>query len=142
MQGQTAATLQTVLNPGDEIYLQVFTSTKCATDLFPMSNKMKMEFATSVATSGVLFEDISLFPNPNNGLFTVKGTLPVNASVKTVKAEILNNLGQLVQVVTMDVNAGQVDHKMNLGSNMADGTYMIRMTAGGSAQTLRFNLSR
>jgi hypothetical protein len=67
----------------------------------------------------------SLFPNPvNKGVFTleVKG-LRNQSSVKT---EILNSLGQRVQLLHIPVRQSSISHQFNL-TELAQGVYTVRL---------------
>lgn len=77
MPGATAATYATTtLEDGDQITLEVFSSLSCATPVNVLSNQLVFNVTTTgIANANGLFQDVKLFPNPNNGQFTIKGML-------------------------------------------------------------------
>jgi len=84
-------------------------------------------FNTKDATVGIekiKMHDISLsvFPNPNNGQFTLK----VESTVaKQMNVVIFNSLGSLIYSEQLNIN-GTLTKNMNL-SNLSKGVYFIRL---------------
>ncbi|MBL4652599.1 MAG: T9SS type A sorting domain-containing protein, partial [Flavobacteriales bacterium] len=76
---------------------------------------------TGIATSGVKDKLFTIYPNPNNGDFTVEVNDTENAQLK-----ITNALGQLVY--TEKITQGNSRISM---SNLAKGTYTISVEKGG-----------
>jgi len=84
-------------------------------------------FNTKDATVGVeeiIMHDISLtvFPNPNNGQFTIKINSPTQ---KRVNLMVFNNLGSLVASSQIDVN-GTISKTVDL-SHLSKGIYYLRL---------------
>jgi sugar lactone lactonase YvrE len=84
--------------------------------------------------------DLQLFPNPNQGMFTIQG------SIKTgdTKAEItvLNAVGQLILMDNATTNNGLLTHSLSLGKNIAAGVYFVRIKTDKESQTIRFTLDK
>jgi hypothetical protein len=79
--------------------------------------------------SVVEVSEITIYPNPNLGQFTIQlSAVPVNA----VTVEIVNSLGQVVDGFTMTTTSKQVD----LG-NLAGGIYMVRVINGNNVSLHR-----
>jgi hypothetical protein len=65
---------------------------------------------------------ISVFPNPNNGIFTLK----INSeNPQRVNISIFNNLGSMVASEQIDVN-GSINKTINL-NHLSKGIYYLRM---------------
>ena len=84
-------------------------------------------FNTKDATVGVeeiKMHDISLsvFPNPNNGIFTIKMS---SESQQRMSISIFNNLGSLVASEQIEIN-GTISKNINL-SHLSKGVYFIQM---------------
>ncbi len=82
--------------------------------------------------------NIQLYPNPNSGYFTLKGSLGSLATAgadEQATVEIMNMLGQVVSTSTVSVHNTNVDAPVQMGNNMPTGTYILNMhTANGSKQ--------
>jgi hypothetical protein len=83
--------------------------------------------ATSV--DGVTEElgDVQLFPNPNNGTFTLVGGIDVYGG--DVVIEVADMLGKTVFRGAVTVYDGRMEKQITLPDNLANGTYMLSLTA-------------
>ncbi len=80
--------------------------------------------------------DIRLIPNPNNGSFSLKGSLGI-ATNEEMTIEITNMLGQVVYTgKTMSVN-GNIDQKITL-HNTANGMYLLNLGSGTQRSIYHF----
>jgi len=75
--------------------------------------------------------DIRLIPNPNKGLFSLKGSLGVSTS-QDVYIEITDMLGQVIYRSTTTAHNGEIDEQIQLGGNIANGMYMVNLRSGGA----------
>jgi hypothetical protein len=71
--------------------------------------------------------NVSVYPNPTNGEFTVQ----LNGNAAAI-VEIMNELGQVVNAFTMTSSVRTVDMK-----NFESGVYFIRVTEGDATTTHR-----
>ncbi|MBL7983196.1 MAG: T9SS type A sorting domain-containing protein [Flavobacteriales bacterium] len=76
---------------------------------------------------------LAMFPNPNNGEQLTVSLSAVEEGVETISVDIFDLSVARVSSRTMAVNDGMVYQVLSLGE-MADGLYMVNITAG----TLRF----
>jgi hypothetical protein len=81
---------------------------------------------------------ITLYPNPNDGMFTVSAE---GLNGKEIKVEILTITGQAIVRKEVKVHNGRVTEQVNLG-NAANGIYLLRLYDDERQQTLRFRISR
>jgi len=110
------------------------------TDVNGCSNTMLLTVNVNVCT-GVeatsLSNGVNVFPNPNNGSFT----LSVNANVGDLKIEIVDMEGQVVYSSSeSNVNAG-FTKQISMG-NMANGIYLLRLTANGEQQIEKISVQK
>ncbi len=70
--------------------------------------------------------DIHVIPNPNKGIFTIKGTLGITND-DDVTIEITDMLGQTVYKDKVTVTGGNLDQKVQLDKNIANGMYLLNL---------------
>ncbi len=73
--------------------------------------------------------DIRLLPNPNKGVFTIKGTLGT-VSAEEVSFEITDMLGQVIYKDKVSTRNGEIDEKIVLGKEIANGMYILSLHTG------------
>lgn len=103
--------------------------TVVGTDANGCSNSAVITQSVSTCTGinglNPLLSGVSLYPNPNNGIFTLE--LPVDA-----KIEIVNVLGQIIISENMTFGKHIID--LNMHNN---GVYLIQLNASGEKATFR-----
>lgn len=82
--------------------------------------------------------NIGLYPNPNNGNFTVSGNI---GSEKTVIIEVLNTVGQVVYQDQVTAVNGNINTQVSV-NNTPNGVYMLRVRGKESSKLIRFTLNR
>ncbi len=73
--------------------------------------------------------DIKLIPNPNKGVFTVKGTLGT-ATDEDVTIEITDMLGQVIYKTKAEARNGEINQRVQLSSAVANGMYILNLRSG------------
>ncbi len=127
--GATNATFTTnTISNKDSISCVVWGSGKCG---LPSFNGLLMQVGTT-GFNELSAGNIKVLPNPNKGTFTVKGS--VGTANEEVSLEITNMLGQSVYTGKVTASEGQIDTQVQLGSNIANGMYMmnVRTTSGNT----------
>jgi PKD repeat protein len=71
--------------------------------------------------------NVMLIPNPNNGNFTIKGSLGYVAD-EQVGIEITNMLGQVVYKSTVMAYKGKIDEQVRLDNSIANGMYILNLS--------------
>ena len=99
-------------NSGDSVTCEVTSSGGCAG--LRGFNSVRIVVGTTgvqqVANAG---GDIQLIPNPNKGIFTIKGTLGTTDD-EEVSLEITNMLGQVIYTNKVMAHAGVINEKVQL----------------------------
>jgi len=98
------------------------------------------EGTTSVAEAAKE-DNITLYPNPNNGQFMITGTL-ATITDEDVDMEVINMLGQIIFKSTARAQNGNVEKSIELQGNLANGMYLLNIRAGSSTRILRFVVER
>lgn len=84
----------------------------------------------------MLVSNLSLFPNPSEGIFSLHLDSKVNS---TIEMEIVSSTGQVVYMSTEQMNEGSNEFKMDQ-SHLSKGLYMITLknSEDGVFETIRF----
>ena len=122
----------------DTVSLLVTSIMACTSPSIKQSNKLTIRPNTSVEDMSSLMYDISLFPNPNDGNFTISGDLQGLGS-EVLSVAVINPLGQVVYSKDAMLIAGTLNEKINTG-NLPSGIYMLQVSAEGRSKTLRFSV--
>ncbi len=80
--------------------------------------------------------EAGLFPNPNNGTFTVKGTLGTTRDA-AVTYEITNMLGQVVYTNNTIAAGGIISAQISM-SAFTSGMYMLNIKSGNETKAIHF----
>lgn len=82
--------------------------------------------------------DVVLYPNPNNGTFTVNGR--IGKHIANTKIAVLNSVGQVVYQEVLNADNGSVNATINLPANIPAGTYTISFNIEGIAYYKRITV--
>lgn len=119
-------TLGTVTLPAGEHHLRLLI-TQAPFNI----NWMEFDYVTSV-TEPTALANLSIFPNPSNGIFKIEGTIE---TPQTAQIEVFNSLGQLV----FSENIGKtptLQASIDL-SNYPTGTYIVTIRLENGAQQIQ-----
>jgi len=84
---------------------------------------------------------VNIYPNPNNGLFTLELNIAqVNLPANEVKVEVINAIGQVIYMQTVTCTKGYMSHHVELGSSVTGGIYVLRLTMGETIEKNRLML--
>jgi len=85
--------------------------------------------------------DIRLVPNPNKGVFTVKGTLG-SPGYEEVTLMVTDMLGQVVYSNTVTAQNGILNEPVLLNNNLANGMYLLNVHSGGENAVFHFVIEK
>ena len=88
-----------------------------------------------VVVSGVM--DVRVFPNPNKGEFTIKGSLG-SIDDKEITLEITDMLGQIIYKNKVMTHNGILEEHVQLSNTLANGMYMLNLRTGIEFKTFHF----
>jgi hypothetical protein len=111
------------LSDNDNITVDLSSSYKCPQPITASSNSIVVRIATGINDVNAI-GTLSLYPNPNNGKFTLKGVL--SASSQTLQLQIVNTLGQLVYSDAIEAVGNKIDKEINL-NNILHGVYTLKV---------------
>ena len=94
-----------------------------------------------VATVSGNSSDVKLVPNPNNGSFSLKGTLGTTVDQEAT-IEITNMLGQNVYSGKVTAQGGNIDQHIQLGGNLPNGMYLLNLRAGADNMVFHFVIAQ
>jgi uncharacterized protein YjdB len=100
---------------------------------------------TVTPTNGVVTTafggNIVLVPNPNNGSFVIKGAVSINGN-ETVTLEVTNILGQTVYNGNATITNGNINERIDLNNTLANGMYILNITAGSDRKSMQFVVNK
>lgn len=77
---------------------------------------------------------LSLYPNPNNGIFNVMGTVPENKA----HVDIVDKIGRVIYQADATTPGGKLNHRVDLTDNISQGIYLLRVSSGDQVTVIRF----
>ncbi len=121
--GATTATFVTNgLVDGDVVSCDVTSSGACAGLMGGKSVTIHV-YGVGVSQVTASTADIQLVPNPNKGIFTIKGA--TGTSDKELSVEITDLVGHVVYKDDIPVNKGDIDQRIQLSQNIPNGMYLL-----------------
>jgi hypothetical protein len=85
--------------------------------------------------------EITLAPNPNNGIFTIMGSLGTTSDVEAAM-EITNMLGQVVYANKVIAPNGQINEQITTANGLAAGIYILNLHTANGNGTFRFVIAK
>lgn len=92
---------------------------------------------TAVNNVGSGISAISVSPNPNTGIFNIKGSLGTTVD-QEVTLEVTNMLGQVVYSNKVNTVGGMINEKVQLSNSIANGMYLLNVRAGAESSVIHF----
>jgi hypothetical protein len=116
-------------------YNGAFSASNCYTLRAEISSSAFARLAGETEVTDATFEDevVSVYPNPNNGSFTIR--MAPEADV-TEPIEVYNLLGQLVERIEVAFTKDHPTMEIKM-SNLSDGIYFVRVFDGANYQSKR-----
>lgn len=124
-----------LLKPNDNVSVLMVSNHPCVNAVSATSRNV----TTGIVEAQGIFDNLTLYPNPNSGKFTVAGEYD---GIGTGKANIMisNAVGQLVYNNNFDIVSGKLNHVVDLNGQLAPGTYIMRIEYDGKQDIRRFNV--
>ena len=121
----------------DTVTLTVTSTLLCATPNFATSTLIVHPAVAGVANIASALDNVELFPNPNNGTFTIKGDV---GSISAIGFNVYNLVGQLMYNDNATLQNNLLNKTFNL-NNVPDGIYLMNITGDeGQSKILRFTV--
>lgn len=129
------------LHTGDSIACQVVNTDQCSG--VTIFNYMNITVGDNVGVHDLSGQgsNVMLVPNPNNGTFRVSGNI-AGVLNGTVGIQVTDMMGKVVYTGKADVMNGVVNSELQLGGELANGTYLLTIRNGAASNTLHFTLQR
>ncbi len=121
------------LNDNDTVSVIITSSYKCPQPKTDTSNTVIIKLSS--VNDNQLISTFTLYPNPNNGQFILRGNIEQNTQLQLV---IYNSLGQVVHSDIATVNNGSLFKKLDL--SLPSGIYIIKLSDGRLNATTSFTI--
>lgn len=112
------------------------TYTVVATDINGCSGESNAIMFGLNAGSVSLKNGLILYPNPNDGNFTISGVLKQREGKATMR--IIDATGKLVVEDKLKVDNGRIEKRVNTSDALAPGTYLLIISAGKQSEAIPF----
>jgi hypothetical protein len=109
----------------------------CASPHVAISGGVTMHVTTGI--NDIELSNFSLQPNPNNGSFTLRGSL---AAAGEVNISVVNMLGQVVYTNAFEAANGNINEAIRLDNTLANGLYLVKITSGDASRVLHMVLNK
>jgi hypothetical protein len=131
--GETTPTLiSNTFVSGDIVTCKVTNMDPCAR--FTLKSLAFSNGVSSVIPTAGAFDRMTIAPNPNNGVFTLRGSVPANESVSV---RVNNIMGQTVYSKNITTPSGLMEEHINL-NQLSAGLYIINISAPSGNKQLHF----
>jgi len=128
--GATSSTfIENNLNVDDAVSCYVVNNNPCGT--MSATGTFIIPGLNNVGVKPVVtnVSDIQLIPNPNKGIFTIKGSLGITTD-EEVYLEITDMLGQVIYKDKVIARNGDLNEKIQLTNTPANGMYILSLHSG------------
>jgi len=134
--GATGNTLTSVsFANGDSITCQVVSTGGCSG--LTGFNSVTLHIANvGVIPVTLAGSNLTLIPNPNNGQFTIKGT--VGSADEEVTLQVVNMIGQVIYNQKVMAHNGEINEKIQLTGNLANGMYLLNLQSASENRVFHF----
>ena len=134
--GATGNTLTSVsFANGDSITCQVVSTGGCAG--LTGFNSITLHVANvGVKPVTLAGSNLTLIPNPNNGQFTIKGT--VGSADEEISLQVVNIVGQVIYNQKVMAHSGEINEKIQLTGNLANGMYLLNLQSTSENRVFHF----
>lgn len=127
---------------GDQITCISESNLPCVWNKDVVSNIIVMRVALAVGQLSNTIRDIRLFPNPNNGVFTLSGNIDPSFNGTDVSIQLLDMPGKILQEEHASLQHGEFIRQIQLDPSLTNGVYLLRISAGEASRVLRFVMER
>jgi glycine rich protein/type IX secretion system substrate protein/Ig-like domain-containing protein len=129
--------IRSTFNDHDSVTCIVTGSGLCGGLPTAKSASLRVRNTTAVNQVTSLLSDVRVVPNPNKGLFTIKGNVG-SADDQQVSLEITNMLGQVVYKNTITAYSGNINEQIKLNNSLANGMYILNVRSGTENSAFHF----
>jgi hypothetical protein len=123
------------LNDNDSISVEIISNYRCPQPTNAVSNGIRVKVLTGVGDVNQ-HSKLSLYPNPNNGKFILKGKIN---SDEGVKIEVFNALGQIMYRTEVETADGELHTEISMHETAA-GVYMLKLYTDDGIELIRFRV--
>lgn len=125
---------------GDHIYVQMYSYDPCANPKVVNSNEIVLTGPTSISSTANWSGTLSLYPNPNSGLFSVSAT--GGTKQETIRIDVFNMIGQRVFHELITPTKANWTEEIALSKSLANGSYTLHLSTENKRAVIPFSLSR
>lgn len=134
--GATSDTWGTAqLNNNDVISVVLYSDHKCPVPDSAVSNAI--DVLIDLGVEDIIGGSLQLYPNPNNGSFTIKGNVANN---NIIDLTIINKLGQTVHQTTIHPQHNTINQQITINKELAAGVYLLQLRTEDGVSTMKLHI--
>jgi hypothetical protein len=136
--GATNATYVRNIYHTDTVKCQITSTAPCVDNANPVSNDIVMntgQLGTHIATSAAA--NVTLFPNPNNGKFTLRGNTS-NANASNATYQVYDVTGKMMAEGMVTIQQKTINEAISLGADLVPGQYFLKLSVEGDYKLISF----
>ena len=133
--GATDSVYTNTFNNGDSLTCVVTGTNGC--NLSDSSTVGINVYNVGVSSVAIGNANLRLLPNPNKGEFYITGALGISTDAD-VTMEVTDMLGQVIYKNKVTVHNGAMNEKIRLSNSLANGMYIMNVSAGDKQQVFHF----
>lgn len=126
------------LAPFDKINCIVTSDDPCAASKTAYSDTITVQFPTAIHNNINDRAGVELYPNPNNGIFTLKGSV----QKEEASLEIANMIGRVVYRAKLTAQNNKLDKQVALPAGISNGVYIVKLSSGAEMNNFRIVVYR
>ncbi len=134
--------VSTVLGSGQVVTCRVTSSDPCASPNPAISNGILVTLVPAgIKDQQHTAGSFLLVPNPNNGTFTISGTIDAIADGK-VTIKVADMLGQIIYINDAQITNGTLNEHITLDRTLANGIYVINIISAEGSYVMHMVLNK
>jgi len=122
----------------DTVTCEVISSTPCIDTIVSNSEIIINVGVPLLALNG---DELNVVPNPSKGGFVVSGTINIKSDLD-MTFDVTDMVGQSVYKQTTTIANGKVNVPISLGSELADGVYLLHISSNGYQQIVHLVIEK
>lgn len=125
----------------DVIGVSMTSNKPCVNPTTIAANPVSVHVNVGVNNINKTLQSVSIYPDPNNGTFTLQGTISGTQETQ-VAVSVLDIMGRVLYTGVVPVHNNVFNDGIALNGNVPNGMYMVHLVCGNENENVKFILNR